>query len=40
MEVNETRNCLVTDFLLNRLSENRLKGFENGKLNCLTLGAL
>jgi len=33
MEVNETRNCLVTDILLN----NQL---EMVKPNCLTLGEL
>jgi len=34
MEVNETRNCLVTDILLNIYiykKKNRLNGFENGK---------
>jgi len=30
MEVNETRNCLVTDILLN-LKKIRLNTFENGK---------
>jgi len=31
MEVNETRNCPVTDILKKKKSENRLNGFENGK---------
>jgi len=30
MEVNESRNCLVTDILLN-IKKNRLNTFENGK---------
>jgi len=30
MEVNETRNCLVTDTLLN-IKKNWLNTFENGK---------
>jgi len=31
MEVNKTRYCLVTDILLNTVSENRLNAFENGE---------
>jgi len=33
MEVNETRNCLVTDIFLN-ITKNRLNGFENLSLSC------
>jgi len=36
MEVNETRNCLVTDILLN-IKRNRLNGFENGKTQLFNL---
>jgi len=31
LEVNETRNCLVSDILLIIISEYRLNGFENGE---------
>jgi len=36
MEVNETRNCLVTDILLKK--ENRLNGLENGKTQLFNSG--
>jgi len=39
MEVNETRNCLVTDILLN-IKKNRLNTFENGKTQLLNSGGV
>jgi len=39
MEVNETRNCLVTD-ILQKKSENRLNGFENGKTQLYNSGGV
>jgi len=35
MEINETRNCLVTD-----ISENRLNGFENSKTQLFNSGGV
>jgi len=40
MEVNETRNCLVTDILLNIKKKNRLNGFENGKTRLFKSGGV
>jgi len=41
MEVNETRNCLVTDILQKKKkSENRLNGFENGKTQLYNSGGV
>jgi len=39
MEVNETRNCLVTDILL-KIKKNRLNTFENGKTQLLNSGGV
>jgi len=38
MEVNETRNCLVTDIILN--IKNHLNGFENGKTQLFNSGGM
>jgi len=43
MEVNETRNCLVTDILLNikknkQTKKKRLNTFENGKTKLFNSG--
>jgi len=38
MDVNETRNCLVTDILL--ISKNRLNTFENGKTQLFNSGGV
>jgi len=40
MEVNETRNCLVTDILLNIKKKNRLNIFENGKTQLFNCGGV
>jgi len=39
MEVNETRNCLVTDVLLN-IKKNRLNTLENGKTQLFNSGGV
>jgi len=38
MEVKETRNCLVTDILLN--IKNRMNTFENGKTQLFNSGGV
>jgi len=40
MEVNETRNCVVTDILLNKKIKNRLNGFANGKTRLFKSGGV
>jgi len=45
MEVNETRNCLVTDIILNikkknNNNNNRLNGFENGRTQLFNSGGV
>jgi len=40
MEVNETRNCLVTDILLNIKKKNILNTFENGKTQLFNSGGV
>jgi len=39
MEVNETRNCLVTDILLN-IKKNRLNRFENSETQLCNSGGV
>jgi len=39
MEVNESRNCLVTDILLN-IKKKRLNTFENGKTELFNSGGV
>jgi len=39
MEVNETRNCLVTDILLN-IRKSRLNGFGSGKTQLFNSGGV
>jgi len=41
MEVNETRNCLVTYILLNiKKKKNQLNGFENGETRLFNSGGV
>jgi len=40
MEVNVTRNCLVTDILLKIRKEIQLNGFENGKTQLFNSGGV